>query len=499
MTNYTKTTDFAAKDSLPSGDSNKVIRGAEFETEFDNIATAISSKADSGNIATTANLVTYTPEGGNAVATTVEAKLRESISVKDFGAKGDGTTDDTTAIQNAINHASNYGIQTILFPEGHYKYTTLRLYHDAVDNPNFQGSSASYTGDGTNTTFAYDWFIEKDSNLIVQVNGVTQELTTDYTVSGVGSNTGGTVTFTAAPALDASISFTVANRDGRFVFSGTGRLAISDLARVEATPQRIYGSVLESTSGGKGIIVEPVGVFTAASGGTDARAFRGQNMTFFADNDGYIITSQSCPAMSFSNCAFKQFNPQGSGIRARNNWFFSLDGCFVHGPSAETSITVASTNSPQSDFVYDFDRVTQKSEIEVYLRPDGGTDEIVDPANYSINTATKTITLTSAATTGDRVRMRIASYGTGVSGATGFFAGLWSIKDGLIDSFKYGVRWDEGQFVNVSIRDTAIQNCSEHIFYAEDGTLQQVLLDNVYTENVKTQGVSTLIMSIQKT
>src|SRR6056297_2183541 len=46
MSNYTKTTDFAAKDSLPSGDSGKIIRGSEFETEFDNIATAIATKAD---------------------------------------------------------------------------------------------------------------------------------------------------------------------------------------------------------------------------------------------------------------------------------------------------------------------------------------------------------------------------------------------------------------------------------------------------------------------
>jgi len=49
MTNYTKTTDFAAKDSLPSGDSGKIIRGTEFETEFDNIATAVNSKSDANN------------------------------------------------------------------------------------------------------------------------------------------------------------------------------------------------------------------------------------------------------------------------------------------------------------------------------------------------------------------------------------------------------------------------------------------------------------------
>ena len=46
MTNYTKTTDFAAKDSLTSGDAGKIIKGTEFETEFDAIASAITTKAN---------------------------------------------------------------------------------------------------------------------------------------------------------------------------------------------------------------------------------------------------------------------------------------------------------------------------------------------------------------------------------------------------------------------------------------------------------------------
>ena len=49
MSNYTKTTNFAAKDSLPSGDAGKIIQGTEFNTEFDDIATAIASKADTAS------------------------------------------------------------------------------------------------------------------------------------------------------------------------------------------------------------------------------------------------------------------------------------------------------------------------------------------------------------------------------------------------------------------------------------------------------------------
>ena len=49
MSNYTKLTDFASKDALSSGDANKIIKGTEFETEFDNIATAIATKANTAS------------------------------------------------------------------------------------------------------------------------------------------------------------------------------------------------------------------------------------------------------------------------------------------------------------------------------------------------------------------------------------------------------------------------------------------------------------------
>jgi hypothetical protein len=49
MSNYTKTTNFAAKDSLPSGSAGKIIKGTEHDTEYNNIATAISTKLDAAS------------------------------------------------------------------------------------------------------------------------------------------------------------------------------------------------------------------------------------------------------------------------------------------------------------------------------------------------------------------------------------------------------------------------------------------------------------------
>ena len=49
MSNYTKATNFAVKDTLASGNPAKIIKGAEINTEFDAIATAVATKSDSAS------------------------------------------------------------------------------------------------------------------------------------------------------------------------------------------------------------------------------------------------------------------------------------------------------------------------------------------------------------------------------------------------------------------------------------------------------------------
>jgi hypothetical protein len=88
--------------------------------------------------------VSYTPAGVGAVTTNVQAKLRETVSVKDFGAVGDGVTDDTAAIQAAIDVASN---TTILFPAGEYKITDIIYARSAIANAGLVGEgNATITG-----------------------------------------------------------------------------------------------------------------------------------------------------------------------------------------------------------------------------------------------------------------------------------------------------------------------------------------------------------------
>ena len=69
--------------------------------------------------ATDAALVSYDPPFTGSVITNVEDKLAQTISVKDFGATGDGVTDDTAAIQAALDAMPNEGGK-LFFPTGTY-------------------------------------------------------------------------------------------------------------------------------------------------------------------------------------------------------------------------------------------------------------------------------------------------------------------------------------------------------------------------------------------
>ena len=69
MSNYTKTTNFAAKDSLPSGNAAKIVKGTEIDTEFNNIATASATKANANNAALTGTSVFATLSDGTIAVT----------------------------------------------------------------------------------------------------------------------------------------------------------------------------------------------------------------------------------------------------------------------------------------------------------------------------------------------------------------------------------------------------------------------------------------------
>ena len=109
---------------------------------------------------TAATNVTYTPAGTGAVATTVQKKLRETVSVKDFGAVGDGVTDDSAAISAAIDAGS-----TIIFPKGTYSVgSSGTITKTNIHNKTLIGHNAALKKAGPTGIF---WFRES-SNIVIK-------------------------------------------------------------------------------------------------------------------------------------------------------------------------------------------------------------------------------------------------------------------------------------------------------------------------------------------
>lgn len=84
MSDYTKTTDFAAKDGLASGNANKAVVGTEIDDEFNNIATAVLTKYDSTDLAST-----VVAEGLSDTATLISPGTLNDVLQDNDGLAGD--------------------------------------------------------------------------------------------------------------------------------------------------------------------------------------------------------------------------------------------------------------------------------------------------------------------------------------------------------------------------------------------------------------------------
>ena len=88
MANYTKATNFTAKDGLPANNSGKIVKGAEIDTEFNAIAAAIASKSDSNSPTFTGTPLAPTAAAGTSntqIATTGFVATALSVAIPSGG------------------------------------------------------------------------------------------------------------------------------------------------------------------------------------------------------------------------------------------------------------------------------------------------------------------------------------------------------------------------------------------------------------------------------
>lgn len=208
-------------------DSNDVLIAT-----YDNVygIGTVTSPIDSSN-------VNYDPPFTNSAVTTVENKLAQYVSVKDFGAVGDGVADDTDAIKNACK--SGYALY---WPAGTYLITqpinyktlapTVRQIYWFGDGA-FFGTTIKYTGTSTFLT-TLDYSTNPDcqalifKNIYFQGNGVVGHTSRNYSgyVTTTSANAGST---SAQTAIDFQNEGTTAAifENCRFKFWNLGLNALS--------------------------------------------------------------------------------------------------------------------------------------------------------------------------------------------------------------------------------------------------------------------------------
>lgn len=144
-------------------------------------------------------LVGFLQSGAGAVATTVQAKLRESVSVKDFGAVGDGVTDDTSAIQSAINTLSAYQTLNIT---GNFKITS-GLTITNKSNIRITGGGTVFFSGAASGSYMFQ-LVGTVANLEIDHLTLVGDNNSGYTQTAIGCNSGQTVSNTNFHDLNIS-------------------------------------------------------------------------------------------------------------------------------------------------------------------------------------------------------------------------------------------------------------------------------------------------------
>ncbi len=177
MSDYVKATNFTAKDSLPSGNSGKIVKGSEIDTEFNAIASAISSKTDSNSPTLTGTPVAPTASAGtNTTQIATTAFVSTAITNERTATT---TLTNKTLTSPTINGGAITGITDLAVADGGTGVSTIAANAVVLGN----GTSAIQTvAPSTNgnvlTSNGTTWVSQAPASSVTSVNGQTGAITT---------------------------------------------------------------------------------------------------------------------------------------------------------------------------------------------------------------------------------------------------------------------------------------------------------------------------------
>jgi len=137
-----------------------------------------------------ASYIGYNEGSTGAVNRTVQTKLQESISVKDFGAKGDGSTDDTAAFNAAILAVAIAGGGTIIAPNANYYIAGTILLpsniHLDLMNSTITGAGIGSSGDLFQSAYLSGGTIITNIGTSAESHLVQQTIVTNAIINNCG-------------------------------------------------------------------------------------------------------------------------------------------------------------------------------------------------------------------------------------------------------------------------------------------------------------------------
>lgn len=300
-----------------------------------------------------AGLVGFQQGGPGAVARTAQAKLRDTVSVKDFGAVGDGVANDTAAINAALAYTYTRSI-SLYFPAGIYLY----------DGSGELGNGNVIYGDGRNATFIRSRLASPTDGYLIRALGVGSGIRGIRFDAAVAQTAGCYVWLSGPESFIEDFYMTgdfngvwmTGNvsriRHGRFQDAAAGAIRIKaeggdnsqiiddvlmgaqSPANIAAAGIRVRNSsalMITNTSViqmGVGLLIDP---YTNVTGGSTVDTDKGNVFSLYANN------------CFFDNCTrAMSINPSGTGgvyrCRFSNCWFSSstLDGIYMAGVAANS-------------------------------------------------------------------------------------------------------------------------------------------------------------------
>jgi hypothetical protein len=210
MSDYTKSTDFASKDALPSGNAAKIVKGTEIDTEFNNIAIAVATKADLASPGFSGSPTAPTQSTGDntsKLATTgfVQAALSALYPVGSIYTNAAVSTNPATLLGFGTWSAFGAGRVMVGLDAGNAAFDTAQETGgsaDAIVVSHTHSASSSVSDPGHNHTIGFQ------NNTIDQNSGtaaLARQGTSNTSTASTGISVSTTISSTGSSATNANL------------------------------------------------------------------------------------------------------------------------------------------------------------------------------------------------------------------------------------------------------------------------------------------------------